>query len=96
MEKEGLIRGLKFLREQGMTVSSLTTDRPSIIKKHIRLQCPEIIHYFDVWHVGKGEKKFMSFTCNRLPVCNLVHLLNVTCNCIMDCSVDKFAETRKL
>ncbi|XP_065281510.1 uncharacterized protein [Dermacentor albipictus] len=53
IEKEGLIRGLKFLFEQGMTVSSLTTDRHSGIKRHMRLQCPEINHHFDVWHVAK-------------------------------------------
>ncbi|KAH7953716.1 hypothetical protein HPB49_011610 [Dermacentor silvarum] len=71
MEKEGLIRGLKFLREQGMTVSSLTTDRHSGIKKHMRLQCPEIIHYFDVWHVGKGIRKKLA-TASRRAGCNAI------------------------
>ncbi|KAL1423496.1 hypothetical protein MTO96_000024 [Rhipicephalus appendiculatus] len=53
MEKEGLIRGLKFLSDHGMTVKSLTTDRHPGIKKYMRLQCPGIGHYYDVWHVGK-------------------------------------------
>lgn len=57
MEKEGLIRGLKFLSDHDITVRSLTTDRHSGIKKYMRLQCPGIGHYYDVWHVGKGAKK---------------------------------------
>ncbi|XP_072142303.1 uncharacterized protein [Dermacentor andersoni] len=53
----GFVRGIKFLCQQGMTVSSLTTDRHSGIKKHMRLQCPEINHHFYVWHVAKAYKQ---------------------------------------
>ncbi|XP_075547143.1 uncharacterized protein LOC142580164 [Dermacentor variabilis] len=65
MEKEGLIRGLKFLSEQGMIVSSLTTDRHSGIKKHMRLQCLEINHHFNVWHVAKGIRKKLAAASRR-------------------------------
>ncbi|KAL1481713.1 hypothetical protein MTO96_034268 [Rhipicephalus appendiculatus] len=57
MKNEGLIRRLKFLSDHGMKVKSLTTDRHPGIKKYMRLQCPGIGHYYDVWHVGKGAKK---------------------------------------
>lgn len=54
MEKKGLIKGLEFLQSSGITVKSLTTDRHSGIKKHMREKEAEILHYFDVWHVAKG------------------------------------------
>ncbi|XP_065289971.2 uncharacterized protein [Dermacentor albipictus] len=65
MEKEGLVRGLNFLSEQGVTVGSLTTDRHSGIKKHMRLQHPDIDHHFDVWHVAKGIRKKLTAASRR-------------------------------
>lgn len=59
MEKKGLIRGLQFLQSSGIAVKSLTTDRHSGIKKHMREKEPEILHYFDVWHVSKGTVMFI-------------------------------------
>ncbi|KAL1448016.1 hypothetical protein MTO96_028301 [Rhipicephalus appendiculatus] len=63
MEKEGLIRGLKFLSDHRMTVKSLTTDRHPGIKKYMRLQCPGICHYYDVWHVGKDSPAYKQIEC---------------------------------
>ncbi|XP_077528252.1 uncharacterized protein LOC144139893 [Haemaphysalis longicornis] len=57
--KKGLIRGLQFLQSSGIAVKSLTTDRRSGIKKHIREKEPEILHYFDVWHVSKVTVMFI-------------------------------------
>lgn len=54
MEKEGLVRGLKFLGENGINIASLTTDRHPATKKYMRTMKPGIKHYFDVWHVSKG------------------------------------------
>ena len=54
MEKEGLNRVLKFLKEQGLTVEMLVTDRHKQINKWLRESHPEITHYYDVWHVAKG------------------------------------------
>ena len=36
MELEGLKRGLQFLKEQQMSIKSLTTDRHMSIKKYMR------------------------------------------------------------
>lgn len=55
MEKQGLIKGLTRLKEKGVTVLSLTTDRHPAIKKHMRTEEPQIKHYFDVWHTVKGK-----------------------------------------
>ena len=53
MEKEGLLRVLKFLEEHGLRVDILVTDRHSQINKWLRENHPEIKHYFDIWHVAK-------------------------------------------
>lgn len=58
MELEGLQRSLTFLRHEcGLQVSHLVTDRHSSVKKYMREQQPDIIHWFDVWHVAKGIYK---------------------------------------
>ena len=54
MEKEGLQRVLNFLKQQGLTVEMLITDRHRQINKWLRESHPNIIHYYDVWHVAKG------------------------------------------
>ena len=54
MEKEGLVRGLKALADEGVTVNSLVTDQHSGITKMLREKLPQINHFFDVWYVVKG------------------------------------------
>ena len=55
MEKEGLCRVLDFLKEKGLQVGIMVTDRHQQINKWLRETHPSIHHYFDVWHVAKGE-----------------------------------------
>jgi hypothetical protein len=55
MEKEGLIRSLKFLQDFGLSIDTLITDRHPQIQKYLRESAPSINHYYDVWHVAKGE-----------------------------------------
>ncbi|XP_049447488.1 uncharacterized protein LOC125897969 [Epinephelus fuscoguttatus] len=57
MEKEGLIRSLAFLDESGVKAASLVTDRHPQVQKYLREQRPDIMHYYDVWHVAKGINK---------------------------------------
>ena len=54
MEKEGLVRGLKALADEGVTVNSLVTDQHSGITKMLREKLTQINHFFDGWHVVKG------------------------------------------
>lgn len=57
MELEGLKRSLEWLIEDnGLAVSHLITDRHSSVKKFMRDEKPGIQHWFDVWHVAKGNK----------------------------------------
>ncbi|XP_064476240.1 uncharacterized protein LOC135390343 [Ornithodoros turicata] len=57
MELEGLKRALQFLRNQGMVVHRLITDRHVQIQCYMRKENPDIEHLYDVWHVAKGIKK---------------------------------------
>lgn len=55
MEKEGLLRVLNFLQELDLTIDILVTDRHRQINKWLREEHGEIKHYYDVWHVAKGN-----------------------------------------
>ncbi|KAK3087395.1 hypothetical protein FSP39_005395 [Pinctada imbricata] len=57
MEKEGLVRCIGKLKEQGLEVGELVTDRHPQITKFVREEMPNTKHFFDVWHVSKGLKK---------------------------------------
>ena len=65
MEK-GLQRVLKFLDEMKLQVGMLVTDRHQQITKYIREQHPNIMHYYDVWHVAKGMLQYHSIKLNNV------------------------------
>ena len=44
IEKVGFIKGLKFLRTNGLTVDQITTDRNSQVRKHMRENEKDTIH----------------------------------------------------
>ncbi|XP_051977582.1 uncharacterized protein LOC127639555 [Xyrauchen texanus] len=56
MESKGFLRSLQFLESAGLRVGAIVTDRHPSIQKYLREQRPEIQHYFDTWHVSKGEE----------------------------------------
>lgn len=59
MEKEGLSRVLDFLqKERKIHVEVLVTDRHRQINKWLREEHGEITHYYDVWHVAKGNAEW--------------------------------------
>lgn len=55
MEKYGLVKGIEELKERGVSIASLTTDRHPSVKKHTRLHEPDTEHKFNIWHVAKGQ-----------------------------------------
>lgn len=59
MEKEGCVRSLNMLKERGVEVKTIVTDRHSGVQKYLRDQKPAITHYFDPCHMGKGIGKKM-------------------------------------
>jgi hypothetical protein len=55
MELQGLEDGLASLKHSGCTVGELGTDRHVSVKKYMREKQPDVRHYFDVWHMAKGN-----------------------------------------
>ena len=57
MELEGMVRTVDWLDKEGIDIGTLVTDRHRQITKYIRdnLQARGTKHFFDVWHVAKGE-----------------------------------------
>lgn len=57
MEKHSFIKVLKEVKQKGIPIKQLTTDRHSGIRKYMREEEAEITHQFDVWHFAKNIKK---------------------------------------
>lgn len=53
MEKEGLRRSLDRLEESGVKLDCIVTDRHPQIQKFLKDR--KIFHYYDVWHMAKGN-----------------------------------------
>ena len=54
MEKEGFIRGVTFLQNEGIEVQEIVTDRHITIRKYINDELKAVKHSFHVWHIAKG------------------------------------------
>ena len=67
MEKIGFIKGLKFLRKNGVTVDQIKTDRHSQIRKHMRKNEKDTMHQFDIWHFCKSIKKKLVPAAKKKP-----------------------------
>ncbi|XP_064632509.1 uncharacterized protein LOC135490875 [Lineus longissimus] len=57
IEKEGLIRCVRYLETEDVTISKIVTDRHVQINKWLRENLPDTDHRFDVWHLAKSLKK---------------------------------------
>ena len=62
MEKEGLLRTLKWMEKMEVKVGTIVTDRHRQIAKYIRenLAPLGVKHFFAVWHITKGKQKTWS------------------------------------
>lgn len=48
MEKEGLVRGIKFITDHGLQVESLITDRHNQVTKWVRENMVNTFHKYDM------------------------------------------------
>ncbi|XP_078495164.1 uncharacterized protein LOC144749972 [Ciona intestinalis] len=55
LEKEGFQRAIHFLKNFGIAIKQVVTDRHPQIAKYIRLNMPETQHRFDAWHIAKSK-----------------------------------------
>ena len=67
VEKVNFIKGLTFLRTNGVTVDQITTDRHSQIRKHLRENEKDTIHQFNIWHFYKSIKKNLAAAAEKKP-----------------------------
>lgn len=59
MELDGLKNVLGRLEQNGVEVSTLTTDRHKQVRKYMRKEKKCIKHQFDIWHIGRNIKKML-------------------------------------
>ncbi|EEC09714.1 hypothetical protein IscW_ISCW007340 [Ixodes scapularis] len=52
----GCVKGIDFLKGEGITIEDLVTDRHVTINGRMKTKEPEIHHYSDHWHVAKGAQ----------------------------------------
>lgn len=70
MEKEGLQRCLNFLKEYDLNVKVLVTDRHKQINKWLREKHSDVKHYYDVWHVAKGNYSYIAIKYSCYMITN--------------------------
>uniref|UniRef100_A0A1X7ST94 MULE transposase domain-containing protein n=1 Tax=Amphimedon queenslandica TaxID=400682 RepID=A0A1X7ST94_AMPQE len=57
MEKEGCVRAMEFIENQGLEVGLFLSDRHIQISKWMREEMPETVHKYDVWHIARSFQK---------------------------------------
>ncbi|XP_062603026.1 uncharacterized protein LOC134264758 isoform X2 [Saccostrea cucullata] len=56
-EHEGLKRSVRFLKDEGLQLDTLITDRHRQNNKWIKENLDGTNHFYDIWHVAKGTGK---------------------------------------
>ncbi|XP_062615668.1 uncharacterized protein LOC134277345, partial [Saccostrea cucullata] len=56
-EHEGLKRSVRFLKDEGLQLDTLITDRHIQNNKWIKENLDGTNHFYDIWHVAKGTGK---------------------------------------
>ncbi len=83
MEKLGLVRAIQYLHEYDFAIGTLVTDRHPQERKYMRENMPETKHYYDVWHVAKGELCIPVNTCVVLHNYFVYYLVSKCDVCIL-------------
>ena len=71
MEKHGFIKVLKEVKQKGIPIKQLTTDRHSGIWSYMREEETEIIHQFAVWSFGNNTMKKIN-AVSKKKSCNVL------------------------
>ena len=65
MEKEGLDRSLSNVLANDIQVQSITTDRHTSATALLKKKYPDVVHYYDVWHLAKSVTKKLTKAAKR-------------------------------
>jgi len=100
MEKLGLERCLLSLKDDGLTVTTLATDRHVQITSYMYKEQPQIEHQYDVWHMAKWLSKKLSAVGKKAKcvsvakwsksICNHLWWSAATCDGNPDILIEKF------
>ena len=92
MEKKGLEILLEKMNTSNLSIRSLTTDRHTQICCFMKNEKPDIIHQFDVWHVGKNIKKKLATVSKKKDCADLNPWIKAVINhlwwCCASCNGD--------
>lgn len=80
MEKEAFRRCIDGVRDAGLKVSMIATDRHTGIAALCRTAYPEINHHFDVWHVCKNVSKKLTKAGKQRECEDLLPWVRSICN----------------
>ena len=80
MEKMGFLKALNNVKEQGISVEMLTTDRHKQVRKHLRENEEGIEHQFDVWHFSKNIKSKLLAASKKSSCKELKDWIKSICN----------------
>ena len=92
MEKKGLEILLEKMNAFNLPIRSLTTDRHTQIRCFMKNEKPDILHQFDVWHVGKNIKKKLASVSKKKDCAELSAWIRAVINhlwwCCASCNGD--------
>ena len=57
----GLVKAVNVISEARLNINQLITDRHKQNTAWIKRNLPDMVHFFDMWHVSKGD----SFACSQ-------------------------------
>ena len=86
MEERGLTILVEKCRRIGVMIKSITSDWYVQIRSYLTKDHPDILHQFDIWHIGKGIKKALfkeskSKGCEKLGMWIKVVINHFWCCC---------------
>ena len=88
LEPDDLSRCLNRLKDHGVSISHLATDRHPTIQKMMRKDHEDIQHEYDLWHIQKGVKKRIILTKDPVLLLWLHCIINHLWYCAAHCNGD--------
>ena len=80
MEKVGFKKVLSQLKDEGVQIQQLTTDRHVQVRKYLREHETEINHQFDIWHFNKSIRSKLSQVARKSSCKELNDWIKSICN----------------
>ncbi|KAJ8049501.1 hypothetical protein HOLleu_02272 [Holothuria leucospilota] len=96
MEKVGFRTCLNRVREKGIKVQLVATDRHAGIRKVMRTEYPDIDHDFDVWHFAKSIKKKLLAKAKKKDAEDLSRWIQAISNHLWWCCQNCDGDAKKL